>query len=187
MFREVGSCVALVAILLAVTAWGEEPKGANLPLKQVVLFSSGVGFFENAGKVENDAKVEMKFKVDQINDLLKSMVVEDLDGGQVSTVNYGSKDPIRRAKSKRPVGKSFPWATRWPNCKNHSTNTSWHSTCNNRPIRAPVGRRLGAKDDARAGPAAQVSLGGTRSVGRIGFPRGPAPSPPFCPLACMGN
>ena len=85
-----------IALLLAVTAWAEEPKGANLPLKRVVLFSSGVGFFENSGKVEDDAKVEMKFKVDQINDLLKSMVVQDLDGGQVSTVNYGSKDPITK-------------------------------------------------------------------------------------------
>jgi hypothetical protein len=87
----------LAAVLLtAVSVRAEEPKGANLPLKRVVLFSSGVGFFENAGKVENDAKVQMKFKVDQINDLLKSMVVQDLDGGQVSTVNYGSKDPITK-------------------------------------------------------------------------------------------
>ena len=86
----------MTAILLAVSARADEPKGANLPLKRVVLFSSGVGFFENSGKVENDAKVEMKFKIDQINDLLKSMVVQDLDGGQVSTVNYGSKDPITK-------------------------------------------------------------------------------------------
>jgi hypothetical protein len=86
----------MAALLLAVPLSADEPKGVNLPLKRVVLFSSGVGFFENAGKVQNDAKVEMKFKVDQINDLLKSMVVEDLDGGQVSTVNYGSKDPITK-------------------------------------------------------------------------------------------
>ena len=82
--------------MFALTAFAEEPKGVNLPLKRVVLFSSGVGFFENAGKVENNTKVEMKFKIDQINDLLKSMVVQDLDGGQVSTVNYGSKDPITK-------------------------------------------------------------------------------------------
>jgi hypothetical protein len=86
----------MATVLLAVSARADEPKGVNLPLKRVVLFSSGVGFFENAGKVQNDAKVEMKFKVDQVNDLLKSMVVEDLDGGQVSTVNYGSKDPITK-------------------------------------------------------------------------------------------
>jgi hypothetical protein len=38
----------------------------------------------------------MKFKTDQINDLLKSMVVQDLDGGRISTVTYGSKDPITK-------------------------------------------------------------------------------------------
>jgi hypothetical protein len=38
----------------------------------------------------------MMFKTADINDLLKSMVVQDLDGGQVSTVTYGSKDPITK-------------------------------------------------------------------------------------------
>jgi hypothetical protein len=96
MFRQICLFVVMTALLLDVFAKAEEPKGANLPLNRVVLFSSGVGFFENSGKVQNDAKVEMKFKIDQINDLLKSMVVQDLDGGQVSTVNYGSKDPITK-------------------------------------------------------------------------------------------
>jgi hypothetical protein len=65
-------------------------------LKRVVLFSSGVGFFERSGQVQDNAKVEMKFKLGDINDLLKSMVVQDLDGGQASTVTYGSKDPITK-------------------------------------------------------------------------------------------
>ncbi len=86
---------------LICVAWGlavraEEPRGANLPLKRVVLFSSGVGFFEHSGQVQENAQVEMKFKLSDINDLLKSMVVQDLDGGQVSTVTYGSKDPVTK-------------------------------------------------------------------------------------------
>ena len=90
-----------IALLLSVAASAamaaaEETKDVNLPLKRVVLFNSGVGFFEHSGKVDGNAKVEMKFKTDQINDLLKSMVVQDLDGGQISTVNYGSKDPITK-------------------------------------------------------------------------------------------
>jgi hypothetical protein len=80
----------------AATSAAEEPKNANLPLKRVVLFNSGVGFFEHSGKVNGNATVEMKFKTDQINDLLKSMVVQDLDGGRISTVNYESKDPITK-------------------------------------------------------------------------------------------
>ena len=61
-----------------------------------MLFSSGVGYFEHSGQVTGNAKVEMQFKVEGINDLLKSMVVEDLGGGQVSTVGYGSKDPVEK-------------------------------------------------------------------------------------------
>jgi hypothetical protein len=39
----------------------------------------------------------MKFNVKDINDLLKSMVLQDLGGGRISTVSYGSKEPITRA------------------------------------------------------------------------------------------
>jgi len=67
-----------------------------LPLERVVLFNSGVGFFQRAGQVTDDAQVELKFNVDDINDLLKSMVVQDLGGGQVWAVGYGSKDPVTK-------------------------------------------------------------------------------------------
>ena len=72
---------------------------ATLPLKRVVLFSSGVGYFEHDGKVTDNAKVDLKFKVKDINDLLKSMVVQDFDGGHVSTVGYGSNDPLDKRLS----------------------------------------------------------------------------------------
>ncbi len=87
---------AIISTVAATMSAAEEPQNANLPLKRVVLFNSGVGFFEHSGKIDGNANVEMKFKTDQINDLLKSMVVQDLDGGQISTVNYGSKDPITK-------------------------------------------------------------------------------------------
>ena len=67
----------------------------SLPLKRVVLFSSGVGYFAHAGQVQDNAKVELKFKLKDINDLLKSMVVQDYGGGHVSTVGYGSTTPWR--------------------------------------------------------------------------------------------
>jgi len=72
---------------------------ATLPLKRVVLFSSGVGYFEHDGKVTDNAKVDLKFKVKDINDLLKSMVVQDFDGGHISTVGYGSNDPLDKRLS----------------------------------------------------------------------------------------
>ena len=99
----------LLCAATAVAARAEGPQQSNLPLKKVVIFSSGVGFFEHDGQVTDDAKVEMQFKTADINDLLKSMVVQDLDGGQVSTVTYASKDPITKTlkgfadRSDRPI------------------------------------------------------------------------------------
>jgi hypothetical protein len=92
--------LAYFAVLLctatAVAARADKSKPSQLPLKKVVIFTSGVGFFEHDGQVSDDAKVEMKFRTADINDLLKSMVVQDLDGGRVSTVTYASKDPITK-------------------------------------------------------------------------------------------
>jgi len=96
MSHRLAYLAVLLCAAMAVAARADTPKQSNLPLKRIVLFTSGVGFFEHAGQVEGDAKVEMQFKTGDINDLLKSMVVQDLDGGQVSTVTYASKDPITK-------------------------------------------------------------------------------------------
>src|SRR3954469_19298078 len=66
----------------------------QLPVSQVVLFSSGVGYFQRAGEVEGDARLDLTFPVQDINDLLKSMVLQDLGNGHVSAVSYDSHDPI---------------------------------------------------------------------------------------------
>lgn len=75
---------------------GAPTRPAALPLSEVILYSSGVGYFERTGEVEGRAKVDLRFKVEDINDLLKSLVVQDFNGGQVTTVTYGSRDPIAK-------------------------------------------------------------------------------------------
>jgi hypothetical protein len=90
-------CLGLSVAAFSKTSAAEPQAAADaLPLKKVVLFTSGVGFFQHAGKVTDDASVEMKFAADDVNDLLKSMVLEDLGGGTVSTVSYASRDPITK-------------------------------------------------------------------------------------------
>lgn len=86
-----------VGPLFLSAGFAQEKDKTDIPVKRVVMFSSGVAFFEHAGKVEGNATVDMKFNVKDINDLLKSMVLQDLGGGRISTVSYGSKDPITRA------------------------------------------------------------------------------------------
>ncbi len=69
---------------------------AELPVKKVVLFSTGVGFLEHQAVVHGDTQIELRFPAGATNDLLKSLVVKDLAGGRVSAVNYVNRQPISR-------------------------------------------------------------------------------------------
>ena len=84
------------SLALATTVCGHAADAPlPLPLESVVLFTSGVGYFQHAGEVTGDATVEMQFAADDVNDLLKSMVVLDRDGG-AATVTYASRDPVTK-------------------------------------------------------------------------------------------
>jgi hypothetical protein len=73
---------------------GKNGKGPDaLPIKQIVLFNSGVGYFQREGELDGDARVQLSFPVSDINDLLKSLVLQD-SKGRVGTVSYDSSDPI---------------------------------------------------------------------------------------------
>jgi hypothetical protein len=75
-------------------ATAKAPSSPNLPIAQAVLFSSGVGFFQREGEIDGNQRIDLSFPVGDINDLLKSMVLQDLGGGHVSAVSYESRDPI---------------------------------------------------------------------------------------------
>jgi hypothetical protein len=90
---------AALAACLPLLVTAQDEKSAQVPLKRVVMFSSGVSFYERNGEVEGDASVDLRFNTDDVNDLLKSMVVQDEGGGRISTISYGSKDPITRTLS----------------------------------------------------------------------------------------
>jgi hypothetical protein len=67
----------------------------DVPVKAVTLYSSGVGYFQHSGTVDGNATAVLPFKVSQINDVLKSLLLED-KGGQVASVTYGSQDPLEK-------------------------------------------------------------------------------------------
>ncbi len=73
-----------------------EDLAARIPIRTITLYRSGVGYFERQGRVEDAAKLQLRFKTDQINDILKSLVLLDLDGGRIESVSYGSKEPLAK-------------------------------------------------------------------------------------------
>jgi hypothetical protein len=70
--------------------------GGQLPIAQVVLFSSGVGYFQREGEVQGNSRIDLTFPVQDINDLIKSMVLSDLGGGHISAVSYDSQAPVEK-------------------------------------------------------------------------------------------
>src|SRR5207253_5145160 len=68
----------------------------QLPVAQAILYSSGVGYFQREGMVEGSTRVDLTFPVQDVNDLLKSMVLQDLGGGVISAVSYDSQAPVER-------------------------------------------------------------------------------------------
>ena len=78
------------------SAWADGPDSNNLPISSITLYRSGVGSFIRQGQVKGDADVSLRFRTEQINDILKSMVVLDFDGGSIEGATYGSKEPLSR-------------------------------------------------------------------------------------------
>ena len=68
----------------------------ELVVTRVALFSSGVGYFERDASVSGNAQAELKFRTDQINDMIKSMVVQDFNGGKIGVISYATQDPIEK-------------------------------------------------------------------------------------------
>lgn len=68
----------------------------SLPITHVYLFSSGVGYYQREGDVEGNSRVDLTFPATDVNDLLKSLVLQDLGGGKISTIGYDSQDPIEK-------------------------------------------------------------------------------------------
>jgi hypothetical protein len=97
MQKLVISTCALAAVL-AMPSRAQTPivSRTDVPVHRVVLFSSGVGYFEHDGSVRGSGSTELRFKADQINDVLKSLVLQDRDGGRVTAVTYPSRAPLSK-------------------------------------------------------------------------------------------
>jgi hypothetical protein len=68
----------------------------SLPIRRVVLYKHGVGYFERETQVVGDQSLALSFKQREVSDVLKSLTVLDLHGGVVSTVSYDSTTPIEQ-------------------------------------------------------------------------------------------
>src|SRR5208282_1158693 len=88
---------ALPAAAREAAAGNEAETGAaKLPVRRVVLYKNGVGYFEHLGRVRGSQDVHIDSTSAQLNDVLKSLTVLDLAGGRITGVDYNSEAPLAR-------------------------------------------------------------------------------------------
>ena len=61
----------------------------EMPITRMTLYKHGVGFFERRATVSGE-EIELSFRVEEMNDILKSLTVIDWSGGQVQGVDYAT-------------------------------------------------------------------------------------------------
>ena len=86
---------------------------ADLPIREVILYKHGVGFFEREGKLEAGDTARIDFKADDMNDVLKSLTITDRAGGKISGVRYDASEPLEERLKNFPfaVGAGNPLST----------------------------------------------------------------------------
>jgi hypothetical protein len=85
---------------------------ADLPVRQVILYKHGVGYFERSGTLGPGESARLDFKASEMNDVLKSLTVEDRGGGKVAGVRYDSAEPWEQKQGEFPfsIGDAQPLA-----------------------------------------------------------------------------
>ncbi|HEY3740378.1 MAG TPA: DUF4139 domain-containing protein [Bryobacteraceae bacterium] len=93
----------MIATTLAVA------QAADLPVHEVILFKHGVGFFSRSGDLNPGEAARLDFKAGDMNDVLKSLTVEEKGGGKVAGLRYDSSEPLDKKLEQFPfsIGDHF--------------------------------------------------------------------------------
>ena len=82
--------VHVCGLVLAATSLA----AAELPVRQVILFKHGIGYFERSGELAAGEAARLEFKASEMDDVLKSLTVEDATGGKITGIHYDSSEPL---------------------------------------------------------------------------------------------
>ncbi len=88
--------------LLALGALGGVLMAAELPVKKVILYKHGVGYFERSGDLSAGESARLDFKASDMNDVLKSLTVQDKSGAKVTGLRYDASEPVEKRLADYP-------------------------------------------------------------------------------------
>src|SRR5580658_9425231 len=89
-------------VLLSLFLSAAIAQAADLPVKQVVLYKHGVGFFERSGTLGPGESARLDFNASDMNDVLKSLTLTDSGGAKISGLRYDSMDPLSHKRAEFP-------------------------------------------------------------------------------------
>jgi len=75
---------------------------AEIPVKQIILYKHGIGYFEREGVVPAGEEARLDFKTSDMNDVLKSLTVADDSGGSIAAVRYDSNETLDQRLDRYP-------------------------------------------------------------------------------------
>lgn len=96
--KAAGFVLAIAIVALPAIAGAQE-----LELKRVMLSAGGVGYFEYEAQVEGNATLPLSVRLDQVDDVLKSIVVYD-DKGVAGTIRLPGREPLAQIFRDLPFG-----------------------------------------------------------------------------------
>jgi hypothetical protein len=85
------ACLSLLPFAATVAAAADTI--APPPIRRVVLYQHGIGYFEREGEVDGDATLRLRFRAEEMEDVLKSLAALDMGGGSIDAIAYDSKKP----------------------------------------------------------------------------------------------
>ena len=94
--RLLAACTALCACTIVAAA-------SELPLQRVVVSTSGLAQFTHAGTAAAGDKLELSVRLDQVDDILKSLTVFDREGA-LGAVTLTGKAPLQELFRDLPFG-----------------------------------------------------------------------------------
>jgi len=79
---------SLTAVLFSIAV------AAEIPIRTIVLYKNGLGYFERGGELRPGESARLDFKSSEMNDVLKSLTIADRSGGKITGIRYDSSEPL---------------------------------------------------------------------------------------------
>ncbi len=89
MRRHLPLLAAFLSTAFLFTAWA-----ADIPIREVILYKSGVGYFERGGTLRPGESARLDFKASDMNDVLKSLTISGQNGDKITGLRYDSSEPL---------------------------------------------------------------------------------------------